>query len=80
MYVDDFKMAGPIGNLQKGWDMISKLIKLDPPTKVNNYLGCERLEISIPFRTMTERIGLVGNILEDSSDSIETWGKPKEEQ
>ena len=32
VYVDDFKMAGPKENLEKGWKLISEEIKLDKPT------------------------------------------------
>ena len=31
IYVDDFKMAGPQGNLKKGWANISSVIDMDPP-------------------------------------------------
>ena len=41
VYVDDFKMAGPKGNLAKGWKLISQEIKLDEPTPLTRYLGCD---------------------------------------
>ena len=41
VYVDDFKMAGPKENLAKGWKLISEEIKLDKPTPLTRYLGCD---------------------------------------
>ena len=48
IYVDDFKLSGPTGNLKEGWRLIQepspevpKGIEIDPPTKVGRYLGCE---------------------------------------
>ena len=40
VYVDDFKMAGLTDNISKGWDLIRSKIRLDPPTKLADYLGC----------------------------------------
>ena len=31
VYVDDFKLAGSIGSISKGWALIRKGIKLDDP-------------------------------------------------
>ena len=41
VYVDDFKMSGPVANLPKGWDLIKKGIKTDVPATAGKYLGCE---------------------------------------
>jgi hypothetical protein len=41
VYVDDFKMSGPKGNLAKGWDLIRKQIKTENPTPAGKYLGCD---------------------------------------
>ncbi len=47
VYVDDFKMAGPSGNLAKAWKLVQEAgpttpgIEIDPPTAVGRYLGCE---------------------------------------
>ena len=40
VYVDDFKMAGPKGNLAAGWRLIQKHLNLDEPGPVNHCLGC----------------------------------------
>jgi len=40
VYVDDFKLAGPVDNIQKGWALISQHVELDPPQQLNLYLGC----------------------------------------
>ena len=39
VYVDDFKMAGPKGNLQKGWNLIRYGSQTPPtPTSKNNVI------------------------------------------
>jgi hypothetical protein len=58
-YVDEFKMAGPTGNLAKGWELIRQGIKMDDPVPMGHFLGCTREEGSAvlddgsPVRTMT---------------------------
>ena len=46
VYVDDFRMSGPSGNLAKGWSLISKGLKVDPPTPLGQYLGCDHEQFS----------------------------------
>ena len=41
VYVDDFKMAGPKGNLKEGWKLIRSRIAMDDPTPLGRFLGCE---------------------------------------
>ena len=50
VYVDDFKLAGPVANLAKGWSMISSEIKMEPPQPVGRYLGCQHVlgSVSVP--------------------------------
>ena len=43
VYVDDFKMAGPKGNMAKGWELIASKIDMDTPSTLGRYLGCEHL-------------------------------------
>ena len=43
VYVDDFKMSGPIDNVRKGWELIGQKIDLDNPGKVGRYLGCDHI-------------------------------------
>ena len=43
VYVDDFKMSGPVQNVAKGWELISAKIDMDPPSAVGRYLGCEHV-------------------------------------
>jgi len=40
VYVDDFKLSGPKGSLDEGWDLIRQGIKTDVPHDVGLYLGC----------------------------------------
>ncbi|CAE7775567.1 unnamed protein product [Symbiodinium sp. CCMP2592] len=41
VYVDDFKLSGPKANLAKGWELMASKIKLEPPSSIKRYLGCE---------------------------------------
>ena len=49
VYVDDFKMSGPIENMIKGWKLIRTLIKTDEPSPPGTCLGCSHVikEVSI---------------------------------
>jgi hypothetical protein len=41
VYVDDFKMAGPAGNLASAWKLVREGIKTEDPGPLAKYLGCE---------------------------------------
>ena len=41
VYVDDFKMSGGAKALLEGWALIRKQIKMEDPTPIGKYLGCE---------------------------------------
>jgi hypothetical protein len=43
VYVDDFKMSGPASNLAEGWKLISQHIKLEKPSPLGRYLGCQHV-------------------------------------
>lgn len=40
VYVDDLKLAGPEGNLAKGWTMLRSLLNIEPETDLGMCLGC----------------------------------------
>ena len=44
VYVDDFKMAGPTGNLAKGWESIKSVVDLGEPEPFDRYFGCHHIE------------------------------------
>ena len=44
IYVDDFKMAGPKDNMQKGWDGINRVLDMDPAEVFGRYFGCNHHE------------------------------------
>ena len=44
IYVDDFKMAGPKDNMQKGWDGINQVLDMDPAEVFGRYFGCNHHE------------------------------------
>lgn len=43
VYVDDFKLAGPQENHNKGWELIGKHVDMDTPEEVGRYLGCDHV-------------------------------------
>ena len=43
VYVDDFKLAGPEGNLGHVWHGIKKVLDLDNPKPVDRCLGCRHM-------------------------------------
>ena len=44
IYVDDFKLAGPTKNIQKGWESIASVIDMDPAEVIGHYFGCQHVE------------------------------------
>ena len=46
VYVDDFKLSGPKANLAQGWSLMASKIKLEPPSSIKRYLGCEHVTFS----------------------------------
>ena len=46
VYVDDFKLSGPKANLAHGWSLMASKIKLEPPSSIKRYLGCEHVTFS----------------------------------
>lgn len=49
VYVDDFKMSGPVKNLSRGWEIIKKEIQIESPEGAHLFLGCihERAEFDL---------------------------------
>ena len=46
VYVDVFKMSGPQANLAEGSALISKFIKMEKPTPLGRYLGCNHVSFT----------------------------------
>ena len=46
VYVDDFKMSGPKGNLKKGWDLLRTKLEIEPETETGRglYVGCNQIK------------------------------------
>ena len=55
VYVDDFKLAGPAGNLKEGWRLISDYLDVEKPGGLGLYLGCkhEREEMVVDGNPLT---------------------------
>ena len=58
MYVDDFKMSGPIENMSKGWKLIRTSIETDEPSPPGKCLGCNHVvkEVSINGKKVRQMI------------------------
>ena len=52
VYVDDFKLAGPVGNLPRIWELISKDLRIGDPSPLGLYLGCHH-DISVKKHPVT---------------------------
>ena len=64
VYVDDFKLAGPVQNIDRGWDLIRKGgIKLDPPTKLDNYLRCSQAPCDVTDDEFEKRMASIRTAL-----------------
>ena len=48
VYVDDFLLSGPSGNLAAGWKLIREHIVMDDPEKPGLFLGCDKHFHDIP--------------------------------
>jgi len=66
VYVDDFKMAGPTKNLQKGWDLIRSKIEIEDPMAFHLFLGCihRRFTATIPAEFNSSASSPEGSIAE----------------
>jgi hypothetical protein len=49
VYVDDFKLSGPIPNLARGWQLIRRHIRTEDPTPTGKYLGCDHRVSRVPM-------------------------------
>ena len=58
VYVDDFKMYGPIENMSKGWKFIRTSIQTDEPSPLGKCLGCNQIikEVSINGKKVRQMI------------------------
>ena len=47
VYVDDFKLAGPKASIPAGWTLVRKGLKMEEPTPVGVFLGCDHVREEI---------------------------------
>ena len=50
-YVDDFKLAGPKGNLAEGWKLLRSSLDIGPEADTGMYLGCNVVKRSFTLST-----------------------------
>ena len=53
IYVDDFKLAGPKSNLDKGWKLIGSKIKMEAAQPIGRFLGCQQTMGSMKMHAWT---------------------------
>ena len=46
VYVDDFKLAGPIENMDKAWASIKRAVNIGDPEPYDRYFGCQHVEFN----------------------------------
>ena len=46
VYVDDFKLAGPTGNMDKAWASIKRAVNIGDPEPYDRYFGCQHVEFN----------------------------------
>ena len=58
IYVDDFKLAGRVGNLKVGWNLLRTKLGIEPETPLGHYLGCDQrmMEAKLGDGTRVKRI------------------------
>ena len=54
VYVDDFKLAGPKGNLREGWKLIRSGLQMETPTPIGVFLGCNHVRETITLTDGTK--------------------------
>lgn len=57
VYVDDFKMAGPEGNLGPGWKLIHEGIKIEDLAQVQTFLCCNQHMCKSTLGECLKRLG-----------------------
>ena len=67
VYVDDFKLVGPSGNLTSGWKALTDTgLELDPPDPLGDYLGCGQFPVSVSPQEAQRRLEHVHPLAEKS--------------
>ncbi len=54
IYVDDFKMAGPKGNMVAGWALLREVIDMGDPAPTALYLGCEQSQQAVTMPSVAQ--------------------------
>jgi hypothetical protein len=74
VYVDDFKMSGPKGNMAQAWELLKKGLVIEEPQPAGKFLGCTNVlftkEVNEPFNCLS----VVG---EGGSENAQTGRKAK---
>ena len=59
IYVDDFKLAGPVENLTEGWALLRSRLEIGPEAKTGMYLGCNVIKQEIRLANGVMARGIV---------------------
>ena len=82
IYVDDFMLGGPKGNLAKGWKSLEGVLQLEPePTGgriLDRYLGCKHIreDKDVPgVGKVTKMIFDMEDYMQSIVDDFEAYGR-----
>ena len=63
VYVDDFKISGPIDNIPKAWELIKQGLVIEPPKRIDEkgiiFLGCRTYKKNITLPDGTSATAVV---------------------
>lgn len=63
VYVDDFKMAGPVDITKKAWPVIRGVISMDEPTSLGAYLGCGHKQARLSVQRLYQSFNGTGSVV-----------------
>jgi hypothetical protein len=60
VYVDDFKMSGPVDLVEKGWRLLRTALVIEDPSPAGKFLGCTNVEYTLEVPEPFNCLALTG--------------------
>ena len=73
VYVDDFKLAGPEENLEKGWALLRQQIDIGPSSRTGMYLGCNIVKDKITLKNGTHANAVIYDVEAFLEQCVSKW-------
>jgi hypothetical protein len=74
VYVDDFKMSGPVQSVAKAWEKLRKGLIIEDPSPAGKFLGCTNIlfdhAVDAPFNCLT--LAGEGGVIEGETNTNKT--------